>query len=519
MKVEKIGFDQTHSFSRLFLDYVSGKDNLKGFYAAPPTIQGFGEVLKKRQFSIAKRQELVSVLESQYADLDISEQIQANIQSLKSENTYTVTTGHQLNIFTGPLYFIYKIATVVNAARALKKAYPDCNFVPVYWMATEDHDFEEISYFYLDGHKHHWETDQKGPVGRFHTEHLRTLLDTLPEKTPFFPKAYGAFDQLADACRCYVSEIFAEEGVVVIDGDDRSLKTLYANIIEGEVLQPIGKKLVSETNDKLVSEGYSSQAFTRDINFFHLGENYRERIVKNENGTFSINGTGRSFTSEELRAEIASHPEDFSPNVIMRPIYQEVILPNLGYVGGPAEMAYWLQLKSLFDHYEVSFPVLLPRNFAMYIPRNTSRKIERNDLSSADLFLDELALKRKKLQDVGTDHSLNGKIEAFNRVWQEVEEHAANIDPTLRENSLAEKARILKRIAHLEGKMRKAVERHNEDAMRQIEEIKAVLFPGGVPQERRDNFLTYYFSNPSIIQEILQSFDPFDLRFHLLWEE
>src|SRR5699024_1121789 len=148
----------------------------------------------------------------QYKGLPIKAPVQENIESLKQANTFTVTTGHQLNIFTGPLYFIYKIITVINTSKVLAKEYPDCRFVPVYWMASEDHDFEEINHFNLFGKTYRWETSQKGPVGRFSTESIQAVLDDLPEKVPLFENAYQEGKTLAAATRHYVHELFGAEG-------------------------------------------------------------------------------------------------------------------------------------------------------------------------------------------------------------------------------------------------------------------------------------------------------------------
>ena len=482
-------------------------------------MEGFLKTLKARKFEDSKRKVLKEALSNQYGSLEVSDTIQQNLQLLEDSKTFTLTTGHQLNIFTGPLYFIYKIATVVNAAKALKEAYPEYHFVPVYWMASEDHDFEEISFFHLGGKKYRWKTDQTGPVGRFQTNGLSQVLEEIDEELPYFPKAYKEHNKLADACRCYVSEIFAEHGVIVVDGDDHALKSLFTPIIKEEVLEPKAATLVAKTNKELSEIGYSSQAFIRDINFFHLGENYRERIIQKEDHSYGLADSEKQFTAASIAEEIISNPENFSPNVILRPLYQEVILPNIGYTGGPAEVAYWLQLKAVFDYYKVDFPVLLPRCFGLYIPRNTARKIEKNGFGLSELFEPEQALKKKVLDKIGEDYSLASKAEQFQHLWDDIRALAGGIDPTLSPHAEAEKVRIEKRIHHLEGKMRKAVERKNADALGQIEDIKRVLAPNDSLQERHDNFLTYYFSNRNFVSEVMEAFDPFDLRFHIMWEE
>ena len=227
MQVEKIDLRDTNSFSNFFLDYLDDKEALRKFHSLRPKIECFEEQISKKQFADENRQVLCQVLEEQYGKVNKSSAVETNLTNLKESNTYTKTTGHQLNIFTGPLYFIYKIATVVNACKALKEKYPTCNFVPVYWMASEDHDFDEISYINLFGKKYEWKTDQAGAVGRFKNDGLKDVLESLPEKTPLFELAYLENENLADAVRYYVNELFADEGVVVIDADHSKFKGLF----------------------------------------------------------------------------------------------------------------------------------------------------------------------------------------------------------------------------------------------------------------------------------------------------
>ena len=518
MKINKLAFEDTGFFSPLFIDYVNDDESLRKFYEARPAIESFQPLLEKRDFTLDNRNTLHQALRRQYGNLDVSASISENIDSLRDENTFTITTGHQLNIFTGPLYFIYKIATVINTARKLKEAYPGYNFVPVYWMASEDHDFEEISYFYLSGKKYKWKTDQSGPVGRFSTNSLQELLNEIPEQLPFFPKAYTKFDHLSDACRCYVSEIFADYGVVTVDGDDPQLKKIFAPVIQKEILEPVGRDLVVATNESLVQAGYNSQAFTRDINFFHLGASYRERIL-NENGMFRINGGDQTFSEKTLREKIETTPEEFSPNVIMRPVYQEMILPNLAYVGGPAEIAYWLQLKGIFDHYKIPYPVLLPRNFGLYISRNIRRKIENQKLELADIFADINQLKAAALEKAGAVYGAEEEKASIQQTFLQLAKKAKNIDRSLIDHIHAEEARVLKRLEHVESKFRRAQERNEETTIQQLEAIKDNLFPGQTLQERHDNFLNFYFDNTQFVADIIQAFDPFDLKFHVMQEE
>ena len=207
MQVQKIAFPETNSFTSFFLDYIGKKDQLKKFYGRFPEVSQFNDQIKEKAAAFPKqhREVLVSTLQQQYKNYTLVDAVKNNVEALRAEKTFTVTTGHQLNIFTGPLYFIYKIVTVINACKQLQQAYPDYTFVPVYWMASEDHDFEEIKYFKLNGKKYTWESKQTGAVGRFNPKELESLLKELPEGLAIFQKAYLKHKTLSDAVRFYVN--------------------------------------------------------------------------------------------------------------------------------------------------------------------------------------------------------------------------------------------------------------------------------------------------------------------------
>src|SRR5690606_4293984 len=223
MQIQQIPFEATHAFTPFFLDYIHQKESLKPFYNRFPTVENFKDQLaeKSGSFPAQHRDVLVASLLKQYENIDTTDAVKANLEKLKHPNTFTVTTGHQLNIFTGPLYFIYKIVTVINTCKQLKQAYPQHDFVPVYWMASEDHDYDEIKSFRLYGKKYTWETNQQGAVGRFHTYDFKKLLTEIPGDITLFKEAYTKHKKLSDAVRYYVNTLFGSEGLLVVDGEDR----------------------------------------------------------------------------------------------------------------------------------------------------------------------------------------------------------------------------------------------------------------------------------------------------------
>ncbi|NIJ51188.1 bacillithiol biosynthesis cysteine-adding enzyme BshC [Dyadobacter arcticus] len=516
MTQHSVDLRTTGQFPALLLDYLDQKPGLEEFYSVYPTLQNAREaILNKEGFDPEKRKTLVDVLTKQYLGLPYL----PDFSILLEENTFTVTTGHQLNIFTGPLYIIYKIVTTINLAKALKEAYPEYNFVPVYWMASEDHDFEEIASFHLFGQTHKWTGEHQGAVGRLNPRDLESILKQLPDKPLLFAKAYLENETLANAVRCYMHELFGQYGLISIDADHADLKRHFLPVIYEELTGSVSEKLVTTTTTKLNSLGYHTPLHAREINLFYLDDNLRERITK-EGETYRVLNTDIAFSEKEILELANNHPEYFSPNVILRPLYEEIILPNLAYIGGPSEVPYWMQLKGVFDHFQVPFPMLMPRNFALYLSGHQCKKAQKLKINFKDLFLDEIAL-RKRFVEKNTDHilSLEDQKITFNQVFEEILAKAVAIDQTMLGAVKAEQTRLFNSLKHLEKRIAKAEERNYESEIDQLLGLKNKLFPNGIAQERYDNLLNFYINDPAFIQKLFSAFDPLDFRYNVLLEE
>ncbi len=518
MHLQKIPLRSTHSFTEFFLKYMERDPALRPFYSNFPEIGSFKNQLnEKASFPQSSRKTLVETLQRQYSKIStLSEASKKNIQSLAEKNTFTVTTGHQLNIFTGPLYFIYKIVTVINACKKLKASYPDSNFVPVYWMASEDHDYEEIKYFKLYGKKYTWETNQTGAVGKFNTKDLKSVLQQLPGDVSIFREAYENNDLLSDAVRHYVNKLFSEEGLVVIDADDREFKKILQPVMHEDVLNNVPDKLVAKTNEELMTHGFHPQVNPREINFFYLDKGLRSRIER-KGDEFIVVDTDLKFSKKEIGQKINETPEQLSPNVILRPLYQEMILPNLAYVGGPAELVYWLELKSVFNHFKVPFPILMPRNFALVLDAPVSRKFSKTGLDIESFFEEKNYLFNHWVtKNSSHDLSLGKAMKDLDQILSEIYERSIKVDATLGQMTKAETKRMKDGLERIEKKMLRAEKLQQSDKLRQVEAVKDALFPGGSLQERTDNFMNFYQQDPDFINKLLKNFDPFDFQLNVL---
>jgi bacillithiol biosynthesis cysteine-adding enzyme BshC len=511
-------FRDTRAFSSFFLDYIEGKPSLRPFYQQAPALENFSWQLDAKADSYAEsnRKVLVNTLQHQYKGLAISNSVKQNLEKLSQQNTFTVTTGHQLNIFTGPLYFIYKIVTAISACRRLQEQYPKYNFVPVYWMASEDHDYEEIKSFRLHGKKYTWQTHQHGGVGRFHLKDFPALLQEVPGDIKIFKEAYTQNTNLADAVRHYVNALFGEYGLIVVDADARPLKQLFVQVMEDDIFHHIPKQKVDSTNEHLKQAGYHVQVHARDINLFYLDKQLRARLERTEKG-FGVVDSDIHFSAQQLREIIEHEPEKLSPNVILRPVYQEVILPNLAYIGGPAEVVYWLQLKEVFKHFNLPFPILLPRNFALVIDGPTHRKLQKTGLALKDFFEDKNYIfnhwvAQNSVHEITLGRELNAVRELFNNIQSK----AQAIDATLVPHVLAQAKKVDDKLFHIEHKLLKAEKKKHLARLGQIEAIKDSLFPNGNLQERTDNFLNFYLQDNQFVAGLCNTFDPFDFRFNVL---
>jgi len=531
MEVACIPFKKTGYFSSLIADYLDKNPKLRPFYSRFPDIEEFESQIKEKanSFPQANRKILKGVLQQQYQGVETSKITLTNISTLAQDETFTIVTGHQLNIFTGPLYFLYKIISTINLAKALKAAYPKNNFVPVYWMATEDHDFDEINYFKLHNKKLQWNRNDGGAVGRFTTEGLEAVFDTFSKEVghsinadklkDLFAKAYLEHNSLAKATRYLANALFGEHGLVIVDGDDIQLKNLFKPYIQRDIFENVSFDKVNETNKALESKSpaYNIQVNPREINYFYLKDGLRERILEKE-GLFYVNNTKIKFTKDEIRLELDVHPERFSPNVVTRPLYQEVILPNLCYIGGGGELAYWLELKTSFDAMEVPFPILLLRNSALLISEKEYSKIQNLDIEPVDLFLKQNSLINKRIREISNiDIDFSSQKEHLKQQFEALYLLAEQTDKSFLGAVKAQEVKQIKGLNNLEKRLLKAQKIKLKDQVIRMIAIQNQLFPNQSLQERSLNFSEIYLEmGDHLIPFLINALNPLHQEFMVL---
>lgn len=529
MPSDCIDFRETNYFSDFICNYLDQKPELKQFYNRFPKLENFKAQIneKKASFVEQNRSVLVKSLKQQYQNLKVSQTTQKNIESLASEKTFTITTGHQLNLFTGPLYFLFKIISTINLTKELRAKYPDHDFVPVYWMASEDHDFEEINFFNFKGKKIQWNTDQTGAVGHFRTDGLDAVLEVISSEfgngknavqlKTWFKKAYLEHDNLADATRYLANALFGDYGLVILDADERELKRLFIPQMKRELLKMISSEKVSKTNKKLEELELTIQVNPREINLFYIKDSIRERIVEID-GRYLVLETEISWSEEELLKHLKEFPERFSPNVIMRPLYQEVILPNLCYIGGGGEMIYWLQLKSSFEAQGVTFPMLLLRNSALIKTQKQTKKQKKLDILNEDLFLKRSSFINKRVRqisniDIDFSEQVKHLVEQFEHLYQLAEKTDKSFIGAVK----AQEVKQIKGLKHLEKRLMTAQKKQLADQIERATELQEQLFPSQSLQERHLNFSELYLEfGQRLIDKLFDELRPLGNRFLIL---
>jgi len=533
MEKQLLTYKSTRQFSDLVLDYLEGSDQLRPFFnRAPDLEQVKAQIQEKSQsFPPSSRAKLVQALIGQYQDFSLNEsfdqRIKLAIQALSGEKTFTVTTGHQLNLFTGPLYFLYKIFGAINLAEQYTAQNPGYRFLPVFWMASEDHDFEEIAHFRTGAHKINWPKQGAGPVGRLMCTDLDEVLNTLDKlwggtvigrsMLNLFKSVYTPELTLAQATRKLVHELFKDYDLIIIDGDDAVLKSEFTSIMRHELTENGCSQAIEKTTQALTLKGYHKQVHPREINLFYCDSGLRERIIATESG-FAIDQTEMRFTQGELLDLLERRPELFSPNALLRPLYQERVLPNLAYIGGGAEVAYWAQLKDCFATNALTYPMVYLRNSISLIPAKVISKLRRINLEISDLFLpmDELS-RRYVARNSGLEIDFSAQITHLKKQFEQLYLMAKQTDASFMGAVGAQEKKQIKGLERLQQRLMRAEKRKHAQDIQRLAKMREWLFPEGTLQERKENMswgLTQM--GPEFLALLKNHIDPSDHRFTLL---
>lgn len=454
-------------------------DDLISFSAKSPSWKA---IIHKRLTFPCNRELLVNKLLEQN-QFHSSEKTKNEILLLKNSNCFTIATGHQLCYGTGPLYVIYKALSVIELCKKLNQQYTDYHFVPIFWLATEDHDFLEVNHFYLDYQtKVEYYGKFEGAVGKHKIE------PALVQDSLWVTEPYKKHTHWKVAFQFLLNTILQEESLIFLDGDDSELKKSFSTYFKKEIIEKPTLKNVLKTNDLLRNKNIKTQWKVSDINLFYLTENTREKILV-KNGEYYIGNEKVSL--DWLIKEVEEQPERFSPSAGFRPLYQEFLIPNLAYVGGWGEIRYWLQLKSNFEEFQIFYPLLLPRFSYTFIPETIKNSVKYWG------FEPEFLLKNlKEIQRTIAKKYYNFEDfkNHFYRIYQNIsdlQEEVKKLSESLVYSLETQKYYWNKIYLQLENKLIRIIQNQNPKEFFEIYRLKEQVQPEGFIQERTLNISSF----------------------------
>ena len=529
MKKKTISFNKTGLFSPLICDFVNSDLELK------PLVNSFVD-LKSIKYSLEKKNEknraiLSSVIKEQYnntsfLNLDLS-LVYSNVDKLLDKNVYTVTAGHQLNIFLNPLFLIYKIISIISTTNYLNKKYIDSHFIPCFWIATEDHDFQEISSFKLEDSIYRWNLETQDAIGNLESKSLLKILNQIKhilittsygkELFKYYNHAYRNNLNYADATRSLLTSLFGDYGLVVVDGNHVRLKELFVSDLKEDILNGFVYDTVSRTN-KVLKKKYKPKINSMQSNIFYLSNSIRSKI-KLKNNIYFTEGHSQTWSQSELLNEIDKFPENFSPNVFLRTLYQESIMSNILYLGGPSEISYWLQLKNMFDARQIHYPILALRSHFLILSKKISHLKSKLNLESLDLFLD-YEEKVKKILYKTSSLKINKKFSNLKKILLNLENEFQSIEGFPINSFYVFQTRFQNEFSRLNSKILKFEKIRNQHLLNKIKLLDSELFPNKSPQERMNSFIPYYIKyGKAFFDSLIKESSIFHNKYTILTEE
>lgn len=530
-----INFSDIPGHHNLFLDYLYEFENVAEFYSND--FRNKENYLKIFKNVTENRSDLSptigEILTSQYSQLNASNLTQQNIKKLSDKRTLTIVTGQQLGIMGGPLYTFYKIITAIKLSRFLSERYDDYNFVPVFWLEADDHDFNEVrtvkiidegNSLLTIGYKEEIaEDDLKQSVGRIHfdtsiNEFLNKLNNSLKEtefKSPLFSHLkdfYNEGKSFKDAFRDLVFNYFDEYGLIIFDPQDNEVKKL---------LKPIFKKEITDFRihtEQLVhvsatlEELYHAQVKVKPVNLFLRVDEGRYSIEPVEN-EYRLRRKRKSFTQEQLLELLENEPDKFSPNVLLRPICQDYLFPTAFYIAGPSEISYFAQIKPLYELYDIAQPMIYPRSSATILENAIGNSLEKYSVSINEIFIDVENVKKRiinSVEETSVDEIFNGIASQIETTFDQMKEKLIDLDKTIADSSNRYRDKILSTVSELKSKAEKAQQKKYEVTLRQIDRAAVHLFPNSNLQEREINFV--YFANKYGEEFIKNIFDELQIN-------
>lgn len=526
-----ISFAEIPNHQNLFLDYLYEFENVSSFYKYNfRKKEDYPEIFK----SICEKEngnktELKQIISNQYSNFqNLSPKTLKNLEVIDDKKTLFVITGQQLGIFGGPLYTFYKIITAIKLASNLNERYDDYYFVPLFWMESDDHDFEEVNSISILNDSNNLvtisykeinpEEELRQSVGTIvfddsindvyskleaelrNTEFKSTLIEKLKS-------IYCSGKTFKQSFRELLIDLFDKYGLIVFDPQDDKVKNLLKPIFLNEI------KNFREHTEKLVSisavleEQYHAQVKIKPVNLFYTLDNGRYAIEPDEN-VFKLKRKRKQFTFEEIVNEIENHPEKFSPNVLLRPITQDYLFNTAFYVAGPSEISYFAQVNPLYEFFNLVPPIIYPRASATLLEKHLTNFIEKYNLNIKDIFFGEEHLKEKLfglISEIDLKDIFDSSNQKVNLIFDELKQELFRIDKTLSDSVNRYREKVLHLLNDLQNKSKKYQESKFETVLKQLKKLSNLLYPNNNLQERELSLIYFYNKfGPEILYKIFE---------------
>lgn len=511
-----IDFDKIPNTNKLFLDYLNDFEQVKNYYNINFRNENLYDELFEKVSSRknSNKSNLVSILLNYYEGLKCSNKTKQNIEFLNDEKTIAVFTGQQVGLLGGPLYTIYKAFTSIKLAEYLNTKFKEYNFVPIFWMAGDDHDYEEISFINLINKENELAKItlddgkgleiNRGPVGdlQFDTNVLEfsNLIKSNIRETEFTNGLTEMIDNvLQDGLSIKESffrlmyQIFDDTGLIIFDPQQKNVK---------ELLKPIFKKELTDykihNKDLLLTsadldDNYHAQVKIKPINLFYSDETGRHLIEPIED-EYRLKGKRKRFTKEEIIELVDNYPERFSGNVLLRPICEDYLFPTGFYIGGPGEISYYAQVIPLYTHYGLQHPIVFPRASATIIEGNIAKILIKYNLSSQDFFNGKKELKEtviNALADIDLEAEFSNASTKISEILNNLSKKLTSIDQNLNNVSESTKNKISHLLEVMKNKSMKAQEQKFNSSLRQISKAQNLIYPNDNLQERELSIMNF----------------------------
>ncbi|MCX7875818.1 MAG: bacillithiol biosynthesis cysteine-adding enzyme BshC [Melioribacteraceae bacterium] len=514
-----INFSNIPANQNLFLDYLEEFENVSKFYSKNfRDKQNYEKLFQKIKSSNREHKELLSnIIINQYNSFNASEKTKSNIELLKLPNTIAIVTGQQLGIFGGPLYTLLKSITAIKLSEKLQEEYPEYNFVPIFWLEGDDHDFDEVRKFNVLNNEnnlieisyHDGADDEinRGSIGQLKfNDNINLVFDELQKSLrdtefkasliDYLKTIYTPDKTFLESFKELMIHLFDKHGLIFFNPLDKEVKNILKPVFTKAITEYQTHSLALVERSASLEEIYHAQVKVKAINLFYAEEKDRSLIEPTESGDFRLRGKRKKFTYTELMNLIETTPEKFSPNVLLRPICQDYLFPTGFYVGGPSEISYFAQVNPLYELFNIEEPFIYPRASATIVEQGVNQVLSKYNLSITEIFVQQKELIEKIIRlnsELNTENIFNEANHQIENVFKNITENISKVDKTLEDLSQKSLQKIQQTLDYLRSKTSEAEKRKYEITIRQLSKVQNVLYPNQNLQERELNFI--YFVN------------------------